>query len=158
MIDTRPATTQDATLISMLNADVQQVHADALPFRFKPPGPETFTPAEAEALLSRADHVAFLAYVDEAPAGYLLAEIVRRAETTRLFAQDMIYVHHISVRPAVRQRGVGRALMDAVKARGKADGISLLALDAWTFNEGALSFFRRYGLVPYNIRFWSKTD
>ena len=38
----------------------------------------------------------------------------------------MIYVHHISVRPAVRQRGVGRALMEAVKARGKAEGIALL--------------------------------
>jgi ribosomal protein S18 acetylase RimI-like enzyme len=155
MIEIRAATADDAPLIAVLNADVQQVHADALPWRFKPPGPATFTPADAHALLIRPGHAAFLAYVSGAPAGYVLAETVRRGETSSYFAHSMIYVHHISVRPAARQRGVGRALMDAVKARGKAEGITLLALDAWAFNEPALAFFRRYGLVPYNIRLWT---
>lgn len=155
IIEIRPATVNDAALIAMLNADVQQVHADALPWRFKQPGPATFTPADAYGLLARPGHSAFLAYVHGAPAGYVLAETVRRAETSSHFAHNMIYVHHISVRPAVRQRGVGRALMDAVKARGKAEGIALLALDAWAFNEPALAFFRRYGLVPYNVRLWA---
>jgi ribosomal protein S18 acetylase RimI-like enzyme len=155
-VEIRPATKNDASLISMLNADVQAIHANALPWRFKQPGPDTFTAADAEALLSQPDHVAFLAHVDATPAGYVVAEIARYPETARHHARSMVYVHQISVRPAVRRRGVGRALMDAVKAHGEAAGISLMALDAWSFNDQALAFFRDYGLVPYNIRLWNK--
>ena len=157
-VEVRPATKADAPLISMLNADVQAIHADALPWRFKRPGPETFTPQDAEEFLARAGHIAFLAQVDNAPAGYVVAELVRRPETARHHAHSMIYVHHISVRPEFRRRGVGRALLDAVKAHGEASGISLLALDAWSFNETALRFFREYGLVDYNVRLWNRRE
>ena len=157
-IEVRAATKHDALVISSLNADVQAIHADALPWRFKRPGPDTFTPRHAEQLLSRPGHVALLAHVDQTPAGYAVAEILHHPETASHFAHGMVYVHQISVRPAVRRRGVGRALMDAIKAHGQARGISLLALDAWTFNAQALAFFRAYGLVPYNIRLWNKTD
>ena len=157
-VEIRPATKDDASVISMLNADVQAVHADALPWRFKQPGPETFTPRDAEEFLAKAGHIAFLAQVDDAPAGYIVAELVRRVETARHHAHSMMYVHHISVRPEFRRRGVGRALLDAVKAHGAANGIALLALDAWAFNEKALAFFRGYGLVDYNVRLWNKHD
>jgi ribosomal protein S18 acetylase RimI-like enzyme len=154
----RLATKDDAALISMLNADVQALHANALPWRFKQPGPETFTHKDAEALLSRANHVAFLAHVDGTPAGYVAAHLMRNPETAFHHAHAMIHVHQISVRPNFRRRGVGRALLDAVKAHGEANGIALLALDAWAFNETALAFFRSYGLVDYNIRLWNKKD
>jgi ribosomal protein S18 acetylase RimI-like enzyme len=157
-IEIRTATKDDAAAISMLNADVQALHAQALPWRFKPPGPGTFTPEDAEALLSRANHVAFLAYIDAIPAGYVAAHLVRNPETAFHHAHAMIYVHQISVRPEFRRRGVGRALLDAVKAHGEANGVSLLALDAWAFNEAALAFFRSYGLVDYNVRLWNKRD
>ena len=157
-IDVRTATKDDAATISMLNADVQGIHADALPWRFKQPGPDTFTPRDAEALLTKPDHIALLAYVDDTPSGYLIAEVMRRQETAAHHAHNSIYVHHISVRPVARRRGVGRALMDAIKAHGEAIGISLIALDTWSFNEQALAFFKRYGLVPYNVRLWNRVD
>jgi ribosomal protein S18 acetylase RimI-like enzyme len=158
MHDIRVATKQDAALISMLNADVQAIHADALPWRFKQPGPDMFKPTDAEELLSRANHVAFLAHADEMPAGYVVAEIVRRDESAQHHAHATIYVHHISVRPDFQRRGIGRALLDAVKQHGEAIGISTLALDTWSFNEQALTFFRSYGLTPYIVRLWNRTD
>jgi ribosomal protein S18 acetylase RimI-like enzyme len=157
-VEIRAATKHDAPLIAMLNADVQALHADALPWRFKQPGPDTFTPKDAEALLSRANHVAFLAHVGETPAGYVAAHLMRNPETAFHHAHAMIYVHQISVRPNFRRRGVGRALLDAVKAHGEANGISLLTLDAWAFNANALAFFRAYGLVDYNVRLWNRID
>ena len=129
-----------------------------MPWRFKQPGPETFTPADAAAMLGRPGHFAFLAEVDGAPAGYVIAEIMRRPETPSHHAHDLVFVHQISVRPAVRRQGVGRALLDAVKVRGEAEGISLMSLDAWSFNERALVFFGSYGLVLYIVRLWSRTD
>lgn len=31
-----------------------------------------------------------------------------------------------------------------------------VALDVWSFNDGALRFFEKNGLVPFNVRLWSK--
>lgn len=152
----REAGAADAPAISALNADVQAVHAEALPDLFKQPSGATFPPEAARAHLSRPGYVAFIAELDGEPVGYVTAEAVDQPETARRHALRMMYVHHLSVRPAARRRGVGRALLDAVKARGRAQGITRLALDAWAFNDEALAFFRRYGLVPYNVKLWNR--
>ena len=151
----RRATADDAELISSLNADVQAIHAAALPWRFKPPGPETFPPAAAAGLLANANNLVFIANFDAEPAGYLYAEVIRRAETTFHHGYEMLYLHHISVRPQHRRRGVGNALIAAVRAAGQELGIDLLALDVWTFNDGAGEFFRRHGFTPHIERLWS---
>jgi ribosomal protein S18 acetylase RimI-like enzyme len=151
----RAVTATDATTLVSLNADVQAIHAQALPWRFKPPG--AYTRADAEALLARPNYVALLAELDGEPAGYLVAEVVRHPETGRHHAHAMIYVHELSVREAFRRRGVASALMDAAKAHGETLGITRLALDTWSFNEGALAFFKAYGLTPYNVKLWNKS-
>jgi GNAT superfamily N-acetyltransferase len=145
----RQATLIDAELISALNADVQAVHASALPGRFKPPGPDSFPTAEAAALLANSDNIVFLADVDRAAAGYAYAEVVRRAETSLTYAYEAVYLHHISVRPEYRRRGVGSALLSAVRDSGYGLGIKLLTLDVWSFNEDARAFFQRQGFNPY---------
>ena len=152
----RLAVEADAALLSSLNADVQALHAEALPWLFKPPGPETFTPADASALLAKPDNLVFLAEVGSDPAGYAYAEVVRRAETPLRYAYDEVHLHHISVRPAWRRRGVGEALVDAARQAASQRGIALLTLIVWSFNEGARAFFRRQGFTTYNERMWSR--
>src|SRR5262245_41796750 len=153
----RRATIADAELVSSLNADVQALHAAALPWRFKPPGPGTFQPADAEALLRKPERYVFIAEIAGAPAGYAHAEIVRRAETAVHFAPAMIHLHAISVQPDYRRRGIGNALLVAVRAAGKEQGITLLTADVFTFNENARAFFRRHGLTPYMERLWDRS-
>lgn len=34
----------------------------------------------------------------------------------------------------------------------------MVVLDIWLFNEGALSFFRKNGLVPFSVRLWNRQD
>jgi len=152
---TRQATTADAEVVSSLNADVQAIHWSALPWRFKPPSPETFPPTAAAALLDQPNNLVFIAEVDSLPVGYAYAEVIHRPETSFHFAYDMVYLHHISVRSTHRKRGLGRALMDAVRLAATEKGISLLALDVWTFNEEARLFFRRQGFTSYNERLWN---
>jgi ribosomal protein S18 acetylase RimI-like enzyme len=152
----RKATTVDAEALSSLNADVQTIHWSALPTRFKPPGPDTFPPAAAAALLAQPDNLVFIAEVDSLPVGYAYAEVIHRPETAFSYADDLVYLHHISVRPAYRKRGLGGALMDAVRSAASDRGITVLALDVWTFNEEARSFFRRHGFTSYNERLWNR--
>src|SRR6476659_3700922 len=97
-VEIRAAKLGDASAISVLNADVQQIHADAYPWRFKPPGPDTFSEKDAKDLLSIPGYFAFLAFDEGTPIGYLVGEIVKRPETPRLFAYELIYIHEISVR------------------------------------------------------------
>jgi ribosomal protein S18 acetylase RimI-like enzyme len=152
----RRATVADAELLSALNADVQAIHAAALPWRFKPPGPATFPPEEASALLAKPEHLVFIAEVNAEPAGYAYAEAIRRPESSVHYAYDMVYLHHISVWPAYRRRGIGNALLGSVRAAGQDLGITLLSLDVWSFNEGARAFFRRHGFMPYSERLWNR--
>jgi ribosomal protein S18 acetylase RimI-like enzyme len=152
----RRATVNDAELIASLNADVQAIHAAALPWRFKQPGPDTFPPSAAADLLAAADDLIFVASVGTVPAGYAYAEIMRRPETPFHHAHDMVHLHHISVRPEHRRCGAGHALIEAVRVAGGELGISLLTLDVWMFNEGARAFFRRQGFTSYNERLWSR--
>jgi ribosomal protein S18 acetylase RimI-like enzyme len=157
-VEIRATTPDDACTICALNEHVQQIHAGAHPWRFKPPGPHTFSEKDAKDLLSNPGYFGFLALDQGAPIGYLVGEIVHRPETARVFAHELIYIHEITVRPSERRRGVGGSLLDAAKAHGRSLGISMITLDVWSFNEGALDFFQRNGLVPFNVRLWNKGE
>jgi GNAT superfamily N-acetyltransferase len=152
----RRGTVADAELVSLLNADVQAIHAAALPWRFKPPGPGSFPPAEASALLAKPDHLVFIAELASEAVGYAYAEVVRQSETSFRYAYETMFVHHISVRPNHRRQGIGKSLLGAVHAAGQELGLALLALDVWSFNEDARAFFQQQGFASYIERMWRR--
>jgi ribosomal protein S18 acetylase RimI-like enzyme len=152
----RRAVAADAEALSALNAEVQAIHAKALPWLFKAPGSDTFSPSAVEALLGEADSLIFVAELHGIAAGYAVAQVVRRPETPFHFAHDMLYVNHFGVRAAARRQGVGSALMAAVRAAATQCGVATVALDVWSFNERARAFFCRRGLSTYNERLWNR--
>jgi GNAT superfamily N-acetyltransferase len=152
----RRASKADAAAISRLNADVQAVHAAALPGWFKPPGAGTLPPEAAAELIEDPDSLVFLAELGSEPAGYAYAEVIRRPEEPWRETYEMVYLHHISVRPEFRRKGVGKALVGAWRAAAEELGIALLALDVWSFNEDARRFFQRQGFNAYNERLWNR--
>ena len=81
-MDIRLATLNDAESIAALNAEVQQVHAAALPHLFKPPSAETFPASLVRQLLADPNTYIFIASANDAPVGYLYGQILRRAETS----------------------------------------------------------------------------
>ena len=149
----REATKADAACISSLNTDVQAVHASAVPW-FKPAGPDTFPPDVAALLLDEPTNLMFLAEVESSPVGYVYAEIIDQPETSFSYAYQMIYIHHISVRPTHRRQGVGRALLEAVQKAASSRGIHTISLDVWTFNDAARAFFSRSGFTARSERLW----
>ena len=152
----REATEADSGNISTLNTDVQAAHASAVPWLFKPAGPDTFPPDVVARLLDEPGNLVLIAEVESAPAGYAYAEIIDRQETSFNYAYQMIYVHHISVRPTLRQQGVGRALLEAVQAEARKRDIHMISLDVWTFNDGARAFFSRSGFTAHSERLWKR--
>src|SRR5215831_9784229 len=156
-VTVRRATSADAELLSALNAEVQDMHAAALPWWFKSPGPAAFPPAAATALVDNPNNLVLVAEIASDAVGYVYASVARHAETPWRHAYEMIYVHQIGVRAAHRRRGVGAALIAAVRAEAASRNVALLGLDVWSFNADARAFFQSQGFAPYNERLWSKT-
>ena len=157
-ITVRRATAGDAELLSSLNAEIQAIHAAALPSWFKPPGPQTFPPAAAAALVDNPNNLLFVAEDGAEPVGFVYAGVTRHAETPWRYASETIYIHQIGVRTAQRRRGVGAALIGAVRSEAASRNIASLALDVWSFNADAKAFFQRHGFAPYNERLWSSVS
>jgi diamine N-acetyltransferase len=152
----RQATEADASAISLLNTDVQAAHASAVPWWYKPAGPDTFPPDAVALLLDEPSNLVFIVEVESSPAGYAYAEIIDRPETSFNYAYQMVYLHHISVRPTYRRQGVGRALLDAVQTAASKMDVHVISLDVWTFNEAARAFFSRNGFTAHSERLWKR--
>jgi ribosomal protein S18 acetylase RimI-like enzyme len=55
------------------------------------------------------------------------------------------WVYHLAVRPGVRRRGFGRALMQEAEARLKALGCPKLNLQVRSSNGGVIAFYEQLG-------------
>jgi diamine N-acetyltransferase len=150
----REGTPEDSALIATLNADVQAIHATGLPDMFKPPLVSEELITNFKSQFGKPESFFLIGELDEQPSGYLSGEFQRRVETPRHHAFEMIYVHHISVRPESRRKGLGRALLDAAQKLGRQNGIERMALDVWKFNQASRLFFASYGLQVYNEKMW----
>ena len=153
-MDIRLATPNDAEIISALNAEVQTVHAKALPQLFKPASPETFPTSLVHQLLADPDIFIFIGSLHGEPVGYVYAQIIRRTETAFRHSWERLHIHHISVNRAHQRRGCGDALIQAVVQFAKEHGLATLTLDVWSFNTKARAFFATQGFTVYNENMW----
>ena len=85
--------------------------------------------------------IAFLAERDGTARGLALAY--------RAYATDLgnrgLYLSELYVDPALRGKGVGRALMQALARHGKALGCTWIGWDVWVENKGAYAFYESLG-------------
>lgn len=151
-MEIRAALPEDFVLVSQLNMDVQQLHAEAMPERFKPPSPDVFSRETFADMLADPDQHIYIAYADGEPAGYIIAEVLRLAENAFRYAETVLYIHQISVRPAHRRQGCGERLMKKMFDLARAQGIRRIGLDVWAFNTNAQAFFRSQGFETFNER------
>ena len=154
IMDIRLATPKDAEIISELNKEAQQLHAEAFPNHFKSPSQETFPASFISQLLADPDKYIFIAFSKGSPVGYIYTQIIRRAETSLRKAWDRLYIHQMSVNQAFQRRGLGRALLQTAMNLAKERGISTISLDVWSFNTRAKDFYISQGFEVFNESMW----
>jgi len=150
-VEVRAASETDFAALIRLNQVVQRLHAELYPGDFKrevdPSAMMTFFAAR----LADPKSAIGIAKADCVPVGYVWFEVQARPETSLTPPRPRIYVHHISVAPEARRRGIAAALMRYVEHRAASEGIDEIALDTWADNLDAQHFFRSQGFAVFNV-------
>jgi len=142
----------DEPALAALNAPTQQAHVAA--------HPEVFRPARLRdvadwfaAFLKSPTAAAWIAEDDGGTAvGYATAQYHERPATPFAVARRWCEIDQLAVAPSHRRGGVARALIDAVVADARANGVRDVELCVWEFNEAARAAFRRLGFAPRHER------
>ena len=139
----------DLDVIVPLNEAVQNEHQTRRPDWFKPY--DALTTREGLGRMVEDGGVRFLvAYVDEAPAGYiLLRERIRDASTVR-FADRSLEIDQMSVEPEHRRHGVGSALVEKAREIARAESFATVRLTVWTDNTTAKAFYNAMGFTTFH--------
>ena len=154
----RKATVQDSELLSRLNLDVQQVHAEHYPAVFKAPQDEAFAVPFFSSLLQDPEIHIFIVEEGGEGQGYIVCREMRRPENAFTYASYYLYIDAIGVRPAAQGRGLGAALISRARSLAEELGAERLALDSWDFNASAHGFFEHQGFTRLIYRYWRGID
>jgi diamine N-acetyltransferase len=152
MIEVRLAESRDFPAVASLVQEVHALHALALPDVFQPPTTTVATAADLERLASRPGHLLLVAVRAGVAVGYAHAEVQEEPESAYKRGSTVLHVHAMGVTEAKRGRGVGRALLDAVRGAAAARGIERVSLEVYAFNTAARAFYARQGFVTLRER------
>lgn len=143
----RLADMRDREAVNALRRQVNELHVAGRPDLFKPGfGPEL--QAHADLYLNREIGYAAVDEIDGAIAGMVMVDYIDRPEGPYSFARRFAHISEICVDEKHRRQGVGRRLMDFVKADAKEKGFPRIDLDVWAFND-ALDFYEAEGFTVY---------
>jgi ribosomal protein S18 acetylase RimI-like enzyme len=152
-VTVRSATESDLDAAVALNMVVQDLHVALYPRDFNavvdPAGAATWFAAR----LSEPNNVIAIAELDATPVGYVWFERQTRPETLFAPSRRRIYLHHLSVGPKARRRGVATALLHFVEQFAIAEGMTDIVLDTWAANADAQAFFTARGFAPRQMVF-----
>jgi ribosomal protein S18 acetylase RimI-like enzyme len=82
-----------------------------------------------------------------------LVGFVTASRATDGFEMDIVrgVVRNIYVRPSVRGRGIGTALLAAAETHLAEQGATVVSLESMATNDAARRFYRRHGYTPHRV-------
>ena len=144
---------KDALLLAKLNHDVQKLHHEIEPEIFKAYSEENMK-SLFEDIFSNNNAVAYVAKIENEPAGYILFSEVQKEETYFRNSYSIVYIDQICVESRFKRKGVGKALVNFAKKYAKDRGITRLEMDYWSKNKFSGEFFRSQGFSNFNERLY----
>jgi len=143
----REAGLEEMPRIAELKRQIHNVHVNGRP--------DLFTPYSS--LDAFADHSAakgcalLLAEQAGEPVGYAMYQLVHRPSSPYMKERHFLHVEEFCVDEKHQRMGVGRRLMDGLKALACEKGCPRIELDVWSFNEGARQFYEAAGMKPFRV-------
>ena len=137
----------DAERINELRRQVNDLHVAGRPNHFKAGFGEEL---QKHVYMYLTDGIGYAA-VDEEDGqitGMVMVDYIDRPESPYRYAERFAHIAEICVDEQYRRRGVGKRLLDFVKADAKEKGFSRIELDVWAFND-ALAFYEAEGYTVF---------
>lgn len=140
-----------AEIVPLMRA-VQDLHVAHVPERFHSDASDTDLRAFLTEWLGREAIAGFVARDGHGTAlGYAIAEIHTRAASPFQHAMQFGELHHISVAEAAQRNGIGRALIQAVKAHLRSNGVGTLRAVHYGFNTASAALMEAEGMVAMSV-------
>jgi ribosomal protein S18 acetylase RimI-like enzyme len=150
----RPALPSDVAALMPLFEELDEYHRLALPAVFRKPVGARREQSWLDGIIAGPDQAILVAEGPQTDIAGLVVLIARSvaANTVRDFRR-FVEIDQLVVASAARRRGVGRSLIDASKAWGRARGVANLEVTAWSVNVETIRFYRKIGFSPTIARF-----
>ncbi|MFO7675594.1 MAG: GNAT family N-acetyltransferase [bacterium] len=157
-LEVRPATIADYDRINALAEQLDRIHREGLPDRFRRPDGPNRSRGYIESLI--ADPATFLAVAElgGAVVGLINCGLERSPDIPTKPALLFLKVRGVVVDEARRRMGIGSSLMAAATDWAAARGASEAQLNVYEFNATAAAFFRGLGFAPISSRFTGPLD
>ena len=152
----RIAKPEDAERINELRRQVNELHVSGRPNHFKAGFGEEL---RKHVYMYLTDGIGYAA-VDEEDGqivGMVMVDYIDRPESPYRYAERFAHIAEICVDEKYRRRGVGKRLLNFVKADAKEKGFSRIELDVWAFND-ALAFYEAEGYTVFRRYLELKLD
>lgn len=138
----RPARPADMKGVLRLLDEQNQFHVDLLPGFFRNQRTE---PSRVEELLGDPDSALLVAEVDSTVVALAEARLARTKDLPVLVQKAYVYVQEMIVTDSFRGKGIGTALMDAVRTWARERGAQSLRTAVVPANKRARDFYEREG-------------
>lgn len=152
----REATLQDYIGLCELFAEIDALHAQALPQVFQTVDGLARSRAYLRSLLDGADSALFVAEQGGRLVGMVDVRIQSAPDIPIMVPRRYAVIDAIVVREAHRRSGIGRALMERAHEWVRAQGVDEIALNVWEFNAGAIAFYEGLGYTAILRRMWRR--
>ena len=152
----RIAKPEDAERINELRKQVNELHVNGRPHHFKAGFNQEL---QEHVYLYLTGGIGYAA-VDEEDGqivGMVMVDYIDRPESPYRYAERFAHIAEICVDEKYRRRGVGKRLLNFVKADAKEKGFSRIELDVWAFND-ALAFYEAEGYTVFRRYLELKLD
>ena len=144
----RLAVEADKPGINELRRQVKLLHTAGEPSFFAPGFPQELADY-LNVMFMKENGEVVVAERDGNIVGFACINYVERPASVFRNALKYCEIEEIGVDERCRRQGVGRALMDYIRARAKEKGFSRIDLNMWEFNENALKFYESMGFRTY---------
>jgi ribosomal protein S18 acetylase RimI-like enzyme len=156
-VEIRPATLTDYEPICKLMAQIDALHRNTHPDRFREAQPVR-EKAFLQSWLDDTDKHIWVAEGNSGIAGVMMFTVRQAPDVPFLVSRTFIQLETLVVDERQQRREIGRALMEAVHQWGREHLISDIELVVWAFNEAAIAFYRHLGYEILYCRMHQKLD
>lgn len=88
--------------------------------------------------------------------GYAMLEVIKTEETSYKCANEYLEIHELGVSKENIGKGYGKELINEIKNIATNLNVKEIRLDAWSFNEHAIEFYKRNDYKVYREYFRMK--